>query len=223
MTTTLHFSLDTAEFLRELELNNNRPWFETSKKRFEASVVEPMEALAAVMISRMKELDPSIQMQPREALTKIQRDVRLHKDKSPYWTAVEMSIVPPSRPSLHAPGLGFRVGPRDVRITSGYRVLESDKVRVIRNFLANHLDEFEEELARPEFKKYFGEMRGDRSKMLAPELTVAARRQPLLFNNQFCYWADHDTKTALRDDLPDFLMAHMRAAQPMNKFLTRAF
>ncbi|MHB8635414.1 MAG: DUF2461 family protein [Fimbriimonadaceae bacterium] len=223
MTTAAHFSPDTSEFLRELELNNNRPWFETSKKRFEAAVVEPMEALAAVMIARMKELEPAIQMQPRDAITKIHRDIRLNKDKSPYWTSVEITVGPPSRPALVAPALGFRVGPRDVRITSGYRVLESDKVRVIRNFLATHLDEFETELARPDFVKYFGEMRGDRSKMLAPELTVAARRQPLLFNNQFCYWADHDTKTALRDDLPEFLMAHARAAQPMNKFLTRAF
>ena len=217
------FSADTAGFLRELELNNNRPWFETSKKRFETSVMEPMEALAGVMIERMKELEPSISMLPREALSKIHRDIRLTKDKSLYWTTVEMSIYPPSRPSVRAPGLGFRVGPSDVRITSGYRVLESDKVRVIRNFLSVHLEEFEVELNRPDFKKYFGTMRGDRSKMLAPELTSAANRQPLLFNNQFCYWAEHDPKTAQREDLPDFLMEHMRAAQPMNKFLSRAF
>ena len=223
MTITPHFSSDTSEFLRELELNNNRPWFETSKKRFEAAVMEPMEALAAVMIERMKELEPSISMLPKETLSKIHRDVRLSKDKSLYWTAVEMSVGPPSRPTLRAPGLGFRVGPRDVRITSGYRVLESDKVRVIRNFLAVHLEEFEVELNKPDFKKYFGTMRGDRSKMLAPELTAAAGRQPLLFNNQFCYWADHEPKTAQREDLPDFLMEHMRAAQPMNKFLARAF
>jgi uncharacterized protein (TIGR02453 family) len=222
-TTVPHFSSDTAEFLRELELNNNRPWFETSKKRFESAVLQPLEALAAVMIDRMKEVDPSIAMQPKETLSKIHRDVRLSKDKALYWTFVEMTIYPPSRPTLRAPGLGFRVGPRDVRITSGYRVLESDKVRVIRNFLAGHLEEFEIELARPDFIKYFGTMRGDRSKMLAPELSLAARKQPLLFNNQFCYWAEYDPKTAQRADLPDFLMEHLSAAQPMNKFLARAF
>src|SRR5271170_6914824 len=93
------FSSDAAEFLRELELNNSRPWFETSKKRFEASVMEPMEALAAVMIERMKELEPTILLQPKETLSKIHRDVRLSKDKSLYWTSVEMSVVPPCRPT----------------------------------------------------------------------------------------------------------------------------
>src|SRR5579863_23007 len=115
------FSSDATEFLRELELNNNRPWFETSRKRFEASVMEPLEALAGVMIERMKELDPTISMQPKETLSKIHRDVRLSKDKSLYWTSVEMSVTPPSRPTLRAPGLGFRIGPRDVQIISGYR------------------------------------------------------------------------------------------------------
>src|SRR5580704_15387872 len=105
------FGSDAAEFLRELELNNNRPWFETSKKRFEAAVIEPMEALAAVMIERMKELEPSIRMLPKEAITKIHRDVRLNKDKSLYWTSIEITIGPPSRANLTSPAMGFRVGP----------------------------------------------------------------------------------------------------------------
>lgn len=35
------FTPDTLKFLKELEANNNKPWFDANKKRFQESVQEP--------------------------------------------------------------------------------------------------------------------------------------------------------------------------------------
>jgi hypothetical protein len=45
---------------------------------------------------------------------------------------------------------------------------------------------------------------------------------PLLYNKQLYYWARYEPEEALREELPDWVMAHMRAAWPMNEFLYKA-
>jgi hypothetical protein len=50
----------------------------------------------------------------------------------------------------------------------------------------------------------------------------ATAKQPLILNKQFYYCAELDPKEITRDDLPDSVMAHLKAAGPMNELLTRA-
>ena len=63
------FTPDTIDFFRELELNNNREWFEKNKKRYEESVKKPMELFAEEMIGRMRAIQPDITMTARRACT----------------------------------------------------------------------------------------------------------------------------------------------------------
>jgi hypothetical protein len=63
---------------------------------------------------------------------------------------------------------------------------------------------------------------GEKNKILPAELREAAAKQPLLFNKQFYYWSEHPSKEIEREDLPEFVMAHIRAAVPMNRFLLAA-
>ncbi len=87
------FKAEVRDFFLELELNNNREWFEKNKKRFETKVRAPMEAFAAEMIGRMQQIDPQISVTPKDAIFRIYRDIRFSKDKSPYKTNLGL---PPS-------------------------------------------------------------------------------------------------------------------------------
>jgi hypothetical protein len=123
---------------------------------------------------------------------------------------------------LASPGLYFHIDPRCMGVASGLYMLEPATLRKIREYLAANLDEFQKQLDDKDFKKYFKTIVGEQNKVLPAELKEAGVKQPLLFNKQFYYWAEYEAEDALREDLADFLMEHMRACRSMNAFLTKA-
>ena len=216
------FTQDAIEFFRELELNNNKPWFEANKKRYEASVKKPMEAFVARVIERMRELDPQIVMQPKDAIFRIYKDVRFSTDKTPYKTNAGAVISRGGRKDHSTPGIYFHFDPRRLGVASGYYAVDPEMLKKFRSFLASNLEEFEQQLNDPVFAKTFKGIEGEKNKILPPELREAAAKQPYLYNKQFYYWAEHDVEEVLRDDLEELLIGHYRAAQSMNEFLGRA-
>lgn len=213
------FTADASDFFAELELNNNRDWFEKNKKRYEASVKTPMNAFAAEMIARMQQIDPQISMLPRNAVFRIHRDTRFSRDSKPYKTNAGMVV---SRGGRHEPGvtgLYFHLDAQRMAVASGLYFLEPPQLRAVREHISRNLEEFAALLADPNFVRHFGELAGEKNKVLPADLREAATKQPLLYNKQFFYWAEYETAEALREDLPDFLMSHMAAALPLNGFL----
>lgn len=173
------------------------------------------------MIERMREIDPEITMLPKNAVFRIHRDTRFSKDKSPYKTNAGLVVTRGEKHNPGVPGLYFHFDSGQMAIASGLYFVEPAQLRLIREHIAANLGEFEALLSDKAWKEHFGEMAGEKNKKLPPELQAAAELQPLLFNKQFFYWAQHATSEITREDLPDFVMKHIRAAQPMNEFLTR--
>lgn len=215
------FTQDTIDFFRELELNNNKEWFEKNKKRYEANVKKPMEAFADHMIELMREILPDIEMTGKKAVFRIYKDVRFSKDKTPYKTNAGMHVNCAGKGDMATPGLYFHIDPRVMGIASGCYQLEPPAIRKMRDYLAANPDEFEKQLADKDFVKFFDGIKGGVNKILPPDLKEAAAKQPLILNKQFYYWAEHEAEEALREDLDEYLMAHMRACRRMNEFLVK--
>src|SRR4051812_26168228 len=106
------FTSDALDFFAELELNNDREWFEKNKKRYESSVKKPMEAFAAEIIGRMQKDDPEINMQPKEAVFRIYRDTRFSKNKTPYKTNAGMAVSRGGKTDHTHPGVYFHMDAR---------------------------------------------------------------------------------------------------------------
>jgi len=216
------FSQDAIDFFRELELNNNRDWFEINKKGYEASVKRPMEAFVARLIERLKAFDPEITMQPKEAIFRIYKDIRFSKDKTPYKTNAGASISRGGRTDHGSPGLYFHFDPRRLGVASGYYFVTPENLLKFRTFLAEHLEELQKQLDDGVFKQHFGTIAGEKNKVLPSPFKAAAQQQPLLFNKQFYYWGERDVEDILREDLDELLMEYYEAALPMNRFLGQA-
>lgn len=212
---------DSIDFFRELELNNNREWFNANKKRYEASVKKPMEVLAEQLIQRMKQLDPEISMLPKDALFRIHRDTRFSKDKTPYKDHAGMLITSKGKQEFSTPGLYVHLGTRSFGVASGCYHLSTEQLKHMRSHLVANAGELQTLLSEESFRKKFGEIKGEKNKVLPPEFKEAAKELPLLFNKQFYYWAEHEAEEALREDLVDFIMEHMVVCKPLNDFLVK--
>lgn len=76
------FPREAFQFFKNLANNNNRDWFLANKSTYERSCRDPFQALTVA-------LDPPV---GATRMTRMNRDIRFSKDKSPYRTHVSTMI-----------------------------------------------------------------------------------------------------------------------------------
>src|SRR5690606_31023698 len=82
---TMYFDKDYLDFFKELAANNNRDWFHANKKRYENSVKKPFATFVTDTISKVKdEYDSKLDLEVKNSVFRINRDIRFSNDKSPY-------------------------------------------------------------------------------------------------------------------------------------------
>ena len=102
------------DFLRELEANNERPWFEANKARYRADVRDPMLDFIQAFAAPLAEISPHFRADPRAnggSLFRIYRDTRFSKDKTPYKTNVGAHFRHAAGKDAHAPGFYLHLEP----------------------------------------------------------------------------------------------------------------
>ena len=77
---------EILEFLRDLENNNNREWFNSNKERYQ-KVLKTWYAFCESLIKEIGRFDEDIApLTIKDCTYRIYRDTRFSKDKSPYKT-----------------------------------------------------------------------------------------------------------------------------------------
>ena len=96
------------QFLKELEANNNRSWFQENKHRYESDVKEPMLRFIADFGARLRKISRNFDADPRPvggSMFRIYRDTRFSRDKSPYKTTAAAHFPHKAAgKDVHAPG-----------------------------------------------------------------------------------------------------------------------
>ena len=156
------FTSEFETFFSELKENNNKEWFAENKPRYEKHVKKPFELFIGDMILRMQAYDPQCQIQPKDAIFRIYRDVRFSKDKSPYnprWAGGFNR----QKPHLRG-GYYFHLKPGETVVGGGFYGPAAEDLRLIRNQIAQDDQPLRAVLNDPSFKKVFGELQGDQVK-----------------------------------------------------------
>ncbi|HIW98366.1 MAG TPA: DUF2461 domain-containing protein [Candidatus Tidjanibacter gallistercoris] len=92
----------TLDFLRGLQENNNREWFEAHRDTY-LTVKAATEHLAARLIEGIASFDDSVSgLTPRDCTYRIYRDIRFSHDKRPYKSHIGIYVCPGGKKSGHA-------------------------------------------------------------------------------------------------------------------------
>lgn len=92
------FDGDAMGFWHELAIHMSRDWFVDNKARYEASWVEPMQALMTSVRDRLVKVYAPMKIGEPNVM-RIYRDVRFAKDKTPYKTHIAAVIRPAGKPA----------------------------------------------------------------------------------------------------------------------------
>lgn len=114
------FPRTVCGFLRDLQVNNQRDWFEANRTRYESEWLEPAKAYVEGIAGWMQTLDPPHKGEAKVngSIRRINRDVRFSKDKTPYdprlhlvfWTGDHPNRSPGIHIVLHPDRLGLGAG-----------------------------------------------------------------------------------------------------------------
>ena len=80
------FGPDSFAFFQELALNNHKPWFDQNRACYEQHVVGAFRGLLEVLAPSLHKLNQHFETSGKTNgnFSRINRDIRFSKDKSPY-------------------------------------------------------------------------------------------------------------------------------------------
>lgn len=106
------FSPRTDEFFMAIAFNNNTAFFHDNHAWYEEAVRHPLKELAAELSPVMERIDPGIECRPERVVSRINRDIRFSKDKSPYRDHMWLSFRAPHEAQGTSLGFYFEISAR---------------------------------------------------------------------------------------------------------------
>jgi uncharacterized protein (TIGR02453 family) len=217
-----YFSPDFLQFFKELAANNHKEWFDENRKRYETVVKKPFEVFVQHAIDEMAKLDPRLsELDPKKCIFRINRDIRFSKDKAPYKLNRSAAISVGGRNDMIEPGIYFEIGPEHVRFYTGVYSPDKDSLMKVRKHIASNLKEFSSVITDKEFEKIWGEIQGDKNKIIDKSLKGPAETQALLYNKNFYVYCTYKAELVHGPILKEMAKAY-KAAQPFMNFMASA-
>src|SRR3972149_4575282 len=151
------------EFLRGLKRNNNRGWFESHRADYQTARGYFEEYVASILqeLGRTEALGG---VTPKDFIFRLNRDLRFSKDKTPYKPYMSAYIAPGGRKSRRL-GYYVHIEPGNHSILGGgLHEPEAKELASWRSSISHDSRTFKKITSSKEFRKLFGEVRGERLK-----------------------------------------------------------
>lgn len=208
-------------FLQQLELNNNRDWFNAHKGEYQSARIVFEQVLEQVIL-KLGAVDPRIKgMKASESIFRIYRDTRFATDKTPYKNNFGAHLSKGGKNSGE-PGYYFHIQPGESFLSGGIYMPSSDKLKVIRKEIFLFPEDFTALIEEPSFKKNFTFFQDD--KLKRPPLGFPADFPLIdyLKYKHYCPWLPLPDEWLSFPDLSTRIVDQYRLMKPFNDFIYRA-
>ena len=147
----------TIRFLKELKKNNQKAWFDDHRKEYENAKLD-FGNFIQFLIDRHSSKDSTLtNLQAKDCLFRINRDIRFAKDKSPYKTNFGASINRGGKKSVFA-GYYFHCEPGESFVGGGIWMPMPAETKQIRQEIDYGFDEFKKIISHKKFKSIYGDL-----------------------------------------------------------------
>jgi uncharacterized protein (TIGR02453 family) len=134
--------LSTVKFLKTLSKNNNKPWFDEHRNEYLDAKAD-FGNFVATLIKKTAQFDSDIKdLQIKDCVFRINRDIRFSKNKTPYKTNMGASFDKGGKKSIYA-GYYFHAEPGGKSFAGGGIWMPmASELKKIRQEIDYNLDEF---------------------------------------------------------------------------------
>lgn len=204
---------DTLRFLKDLQNNNNREWFELNKKTFKTHEKSVKDFFAELhnLMNGHDEID-------RMKVFRIYRDVRFSKDKTPYKSHLAGSFHR-TKPRLRG-GYYVHIKPGDSFIATGFWEPNKDDLFRIRKELEMDADEFRKIIGHKKFKDTWGELEGDTVKTAPKGFNKEDKNIDLIRYKQFIFVKKFTDKEVTSKDFINQVNDAFKSVRPYFDYMS---
>lgn len=147
----------TIQFLKSLKKNNNKDWFEKNRKQYELAKSDYLDFVTKVL-QELQNFDKTLlELQPKQCVFRLNRDVRFSKNKDPYKTNFGASFSKGAK-KIQSAGYYFHLEPGENFVGGGLWMPMAPDLNKVRQEIDYCFKEFSSILKKPNFKTTYGDM-----------------------------------------------------------------
>jgi uncharacterized protein (TIGR02453 family) len=121
------FTSETFRFFKDLARHNRKEWMDKNRERYQTAVVQPFRQFLEELSPAALDLNPNFDTSGRTGpnFSRINRDIRFAKDKTPYKTNMylKFSVPPPVKRETGQLYVGLSAD----TVTAGFRIYSDGK------------------------------------------------------------------------------------------------
>ncbi len=209
-------------FLRALARNNNREWFQQHKKDFQKAQ-GLMHEFASGILKGISRFDPTVsELDPKETLFRIYKDIRFSKDKTPYKTHFGCWMARGGRKSADA-GYYFHMEPENTFMAAGIHSPPKEQLNLIRQEILYRPEEYLKVIGNIASLGEF-ERGGEEDKLKTGPLGFPKDFKYLeeLNYKHYIFLKHYGNEEVLQPSFPDHLAEDYRKLYPLVDYLNHA-
>ncbi|MHC4956545.1 MAG: DUF2461 domain-containing protein [Planctomycetota bacterium] len=219
------FTRKTIAYLRDLEANNNRDWFQANRDRYDADALEPMLAFVRAMQPRLQKISPHILASDKKvggAMMRLNRDVRFSKDKTPYSPRLGARFMHDGGAKGGTPGYYMKLDASGCTLGTGIWRPDTKFVAKIRDRIVAEPRAWKSAIGGKAFREAFGELAGESLKRPPRGYDAEHPLVDDLKRKDFVAFCEWKTSAATKADFPDAAARTYRASNKLIAFLCDA-
>lgn len=214
MPQNLQFTLD---YLLDLRFNNNKPWFNENRKRYEQAQTN-FEAFIVDVIGQFGTVEDLGETSVKQCLFRINRDIRFTKDKSPYKSHMAAHIANGGRKGS-GQSYYVHIEPGGSFVAAGAYAPSPEELKRIRaTIAADSGKKLKSILNKKDFRQYFGAMDGEALKTAPKGYESDHPAIDLLKHKSFIAIHKLDDEDVLKDDFAAHIVTVCKALKPFEGY-----
>lgn len=147
----------TIQFLKALKKNNNKEWFDKNRKIYEQAKADYLN-FVTILLNEIQGFDTSLmELQPKQCIFRLNRDVRFSKNKDPYKTNFGASFSKGAK-KVQSAGYYFHLEPGENFVGGGLWMPMAPDLNKVRQEIDYCYKEFSSILKKPAFKSTYSDM-----------------------------------------------------------------
>jgi uncharacterized protein (TIGR02453 family) len=217
------FSPDALTFLRNLQRNNRREWFQPRKEKYVALIKAPMMELVGCLNEEMASFAPNYVTPPQKAIYRIYRDTRFSKDKTPYKTHI--SCIFPRVTAVKREGavFYFHFTAKELLIFGGVYGPEREELMAYRALIQERYQELENILSNKKLRTMLGTLQGEAMTRMPKGYPVDHPAESLLRQKQWYLDSTLDVSVVTSARLVPELAKRFELMAPFVEFMNQPF
>lgn len=215
----------SLDFLKELKKNNSREWFEQNKVIYQA-YKDDIIFFTEHLLLELEKLDLSIanaDLVPKKCLTRVNRDLRFSKDKTPYKNYV-LVVFNKNAPHGNTAGYFIHIEPGNCMVGGGVWQTTPEYLKKIRQEISYSFDEINGIISSKQFQDTFpsGIQGQNKLKKFTDFLEKSEEEVELLKMKGFCTKELISDKVLTSKDAIKTIMNYFETTKPLIEYLNKA-